>query len=139
MQVSPKPISARSSIFYLITWRKFCNSYSSHDCFHEKVTLIYPVFCCKLYLQQRHLGKHHPTSLSSFCTKLTLNLNLQSWVRTLFLAKGMESLFQNLGPMGVLGTFRNPTLKMWLWPIRGWLAGARLSPERDLNAERSSS
>ena len=28
--------------------------------------------------------------------------------------------------------------KMWLWPIRGWLAKARLSPERDLNAERSS-
>ena len=26
---------------------------------------------------------------------------------------------------------------MWLWPIRGWLAKARLSPERDLNAEES--
>ncbi len=28
--------------------------------------------------------------------------------------------------------------KMWLWPIRGWLAKARLSPKMDLNAEESS-
>ncbi len=33
--------------------------------------------------------------------------------------------------------FLGSQLKMWLWPIRGWLAKARLSPERDLNAEES--
>ena len=27
---------------------------------------------------------------------------------------------------------------VWLWPIRGWLAKARFSPEGDLNAEESS-
>ncbi len=45
-------------------------------------------------------------------------------------------------PLGTFDNFLAAQLagneNVWFWPIRGWFARTRLSPERDLNAEESS-